>query len=99
MACTAARKTCPRSPCPTAPAGPASAAVERHRSIRAKAHPGSRRAGGRSGDVDDAADFIVYKAKRAGVPLVYVDPAYTSQTCAECGHVDKRNRVNPMPRS
>ncbi|MGW3820270.1 RNA-guided endonuclease InsQ/TnpB family protein [Streptomyces sp. NPDC005046] len=40
------------------------------------------------------ADFIVYKAKRAGVPLVFVDPAYTSQTCAECGHVDKRNRVD-----
>ncbi|MFC9672807.1 RNA-guided endonuclease InsQ/TnpB family protein [Streptomyces sp. NPDC056949] len=39
-------------------------------------------------------DFIVYKAKRAGVPLVYVDPAYTSQTCSQCGHVDKRNRVN-----
>lgn len=40
------------------------------------------------------ADFIVYKAKRAGVPLVFVDPAYTSQTCAECGHVDKRNRLD-----
>ncbi|MCX5367337.1 transposase [Streptomyces sp. NBC_00124] len=40
------------------------------------------------------ADFIVYKAKRAGVPLVFVDPAYTSQTCAECGQVDKRNRVD-----
>ncbi|MGW3820168.1 RNA-guided endonuclease InsQ/TnpB family protein, partial [Streptomyces sp. NPDC005046] len=39
-------------------------------------------------------DFVVYKAKRAGVPLVFVDPAYTSQTCAECGHVDKRNRVD-----
>ena len=38
--------------------------------------------------------FIVYKAKRAGVPLVLVDPAYTSQTCAQCGHVDKRNRVD-----
>ncbi|WP_407555223.1 transposase [Streptomyces sp. Pv4-95] len=39
-------------------------------------------------------DFIVYKAKRAGVPLVFVDPAYTSQTCAGCGHVDRRNRVD-----
>ncbi|MFE4842724.1 RNA-guided endonuclease TnpB family protein, partial [Streptomyces sp. NPDC056689] len=39
-------------------------------------------------------DFIVYKARRAGVPLVYVDPAYTSQTCSQCRHVDKRNRVN-----
>ncbi|MFJ6065468.1 RNA-guided endonuclease InsQ/TnpB family protein [Streptomyces tendae] len=39
-------------------------------------------------------DFIVYKAKRAGVPLVLIDPAYTSQTCAQCGHVDRRNRVD-----
>ncbi|MET7517446.1 transposase [Streptomyces sp. NPDC005480] len=39
-------------------------------------------------------DFIVYKARRAGVPLVYVDPAYTSQMCCECGHTDKRNRVD-----
>ncbi|WP_328753998.1 transposase [Streptomyces sp. NBC_00269] len=39
-------------------------------------------------------DFIVYKAKRAGVPLVFVDPAYTSQTCSQCRHVDKRNRVD-----
>jgi IS605 OrfB family transposase len=38
--------------------------------------------------------FIAYKARRAGVPVVYVDPAYTSRTCAECGHVDKANRVS-----
>jgi putative transposase len=36
--------------------------------------------------------FTAYKAARAGVPLVYVDPAYTSQICSECGHVDKKNR-------
>ncbi|WP_405531796.1 transposase [Streptomyces canus] len=28
------------------------------------------------------------------MPLVFVDPAYTSQTCARCGHLDKRNRVD-----
>ncbi|WP_405484225.1 RNA-guided endonuclease InsQ/TnpB family protein [Streptomyces sp. NBC_00009] len=39
-------------------------------------------------------EFIVYKAHRAGVPLVFVDPAYTSQMCCECEHVDRRNRVN-----
>ena len=36
--------------------------------------------------------FIEYKAQLAGVPVVFVDPAYTSQTCAACGHVDRRNR-------
>jgi IS605 OrfB family transposase len=36
--------------------------------------------------------FLAYKARRGGVPLVEVDPRYTSQTCAECGHRDKRNR-------
>ncbi len=38
--------------------------------------------------------FIGYKALRAGVPVVYVDPAYTSRTCADCGHAGKRNRVS-----
>jgi IS605 OrfB family transposase len=36
--------------------------------------------------------YIAYKAARAGVPLVYVDPAYTSQMCSSCGHVSKTNR-------
>jgi IS605 OrfB family transposase len=38
--------------------------------------------------------FLEYKARRAGVPLVYVDPAYTSQQCSECGHIERRNRVD-----
>jgi IS605 OrfB family transposase len=36
--------------------------------------------------------FLSYEARRAGVPLVEVDPAHTSQTCHRCGHRDKRNR-------
>ncbi|GLY83560.1 RNA-guided endonuclease InsQ/TnpB family protein [Actinoallomurus iriomotensis] len=39
-------------------------------------------------------DFIAYKARRAGVPVVFVDPAYTSQQCCECGHIDAKNRVS-----
>ncbi|MFJ2032262.1 RNA-guided endonuclease InsQ/TnpB family protein [Streptosporangium sp. NPDC087985] len=36
--------------------------------------------------------FIAYRAARAGVAVVHVDPAYTSQECSVCGHVDKRSR-------
>lgn len=38
--------------------------------------------------------FIEYKARRAGVPLVYIDPAYTSRQCSQCGHIDRKNRVD-----
>ncbi len=36
--------------------------------------------------------YIGYKARIRGVPVVAVDPAYTSQTCAACGCVDQRSR-------
>ncbi|MFJ9755511.1 RNA-guided endonuclease InsQ/TnpB family protein [Streptomyces sp. NPDC101149] len=39
-------------------------------------------------------DFIVYKARRAGVPVIFIDPAHTSQQCCECGHIDKKNRAS-----
>jgi IS605 OrfB family transposase len=36
--------------------------------------------------------FVQYKAAGVGVPIVVVDPRYTSQTCLACGHVDRANR-------
>jgi len=36
--------------------------------------------------------FVVYKARYAGMPVVHVNPAYTSQECAKCHYIDKRNR-------
>mgnify|MGYP001324213488 FL=1 len=36
--------------------------------------------------------FIEYKAATAGVPVVYIDPAYTSQECPVCHHVSRSNR-------
>lgn len=36
--------------------------------------------------------FIEYKAQLAGVPVVIVNPAYSSQTCPRCGYCGKRNR-------
>lgn len=35
---------------------------------------------------------ITYKARLRSVPVVVVDPAYTSRTCYTCGHCDKTNR-------
>ncbi|MFG2431910.1 RNA-guided endonuclease InsQ/TnpB family protein [Streptomyces sp. NPDC048590] len=38
--------------------------------------------------------FVAYKAKRAGVPVVHVDPRNTSRQCSECWHVHRTNRVS-----
>jgi len=37
--------------------------------------------------------FMTYKAAIAGVPLVFIDPAYTSKECPICHHVSQSNRL------
>ena len=36
--------------------------------------------------------FIEYKAKEAGIPVILVDPRYTSRECPVCHTVDEKNR-------
>lgn len=36
--------------------------------------------------------FLAYKAALAGIPVIAVDPRYTSQMCPCCGTIDRRNR-------
>ena len=35
-------------------------------------------------------DFVAYKAHGVGLSVVYINPAYTSQTCSVCGEIGKR---------
>lgn len=35
---------------------------------------------------------LVYKAKQNQSTVIKVDPAYTSQCCPMCGHIEKANR-------
>ena len=37
-------------------------------------------------------ELLNYKAKLANVPLVFVNEAYTSQTCSKCGNCDPNSR-------
>ena len=40
----------------------------------------------------ELAAFILYKAQLVGIPVVFVNPRYTSQQCSECGFISKENR-------
>ena len=60
---------------------------------------GASRKAGLNRSIHDAGwgqlvSMLVYKAESAGRTVVSVHPCYTSQTCAECHHVDAGNRIS-----
>lgn len=69
-------------------------ALERLTGIRARVTARSSDQRARLGNwgFGQLGDFVAYKAKRAGVPVTFVDPRNTSRQCAVCGCIDKRNR-------
>jgi putative transposase len=59
-----------------------------------KKAPGKR---GLNRSLQDAAlgklkTLLVYKLRLKGGLCIEVDPRYSSQTCAQCGHCEKKNR-------
>ncbi|HEY2593156.1 MAG TPA: transposase, partial [Chloroflexota bacterium] len=52
----------------------------------------SQRATLHSWAFDQFRQFVAYKARLAGVPVIFVNPRNTSRTCPACGLVDKGNR-------
>lgn len=70
-------------------------AIENLEGIRSRArHRKPQRVTLHSWSFHQLGTFLTYKAQRAGVPLVEVDPAYTSQTCNECKQVDRNARID-----
>ena len=68
-------------------------ALEELRGIRDRVRPcRDQRAALSSWPFHQLDRYIAYKAERAGVPVIRVDPAYTSQMCPRCGHTARSNR-------
>lgn len=68
-------------------------ALEQLKGIRERVTvPRDQRARQSSWPFHQLGSFIEYKARRAGVPFIGVDPAHTSQRCPRCGHTERANR-------
>ncbi len=59
---------------------------------RTKAKGAEQRARQSNWSFHQLRQYIAYKARMAGIPVILVDPYHTSQQCSCCGFVDQGNR-------
>jgi IS605 OrfB family transposase len=59
---------------------------------RTKAKSADQRARHSNWSFHQLRQYIAYKARMVGIPVVLVDPGHTSQQCSCCGFIDKGNR-------
>lgn len=71
-------------------------ALENLKGIRGRvtARGGNQRARLGNWGFGQLGSFVIYKAKRSGVPVAFVDPRNTSRECRACGCIGKKNRPN-----
>jgi IS605 OrfB family transposase len=69
-------------------------ALERLKGIRDKKVGKKLRTALNSWNFYQLQQFLTYKALAKGIKVVYVNAAYTSTTCSECGYNHKSNRKN-----
>jgi hypothetical protein len=74
--------------------GSTSNATPASRGTRRSATRPNGRATPHSWSFQQLGGHVAYKATRAGVPVELTDPAYLSQRCATCGHIDRNNLPN-----
>jgi transposase len=92
-ACLPIRRGPPMGDCPTEPLRP-----QFDRRLRLEFHGATvtskeQRYRQQSWSFFQLRSFIDYKAQSAGVPVILVDPAYTSKTCHSCGELGYRDAL------
>ncbi len=66
-------------------------AIEKLENVRAKGSKIRRYSESNQWAFAQLETFLRHKAALRGVPILEVDPAYTSQTCSKCGNIHKPN--------
>ncbi|MGI8312516.1 zinc ribbon domain-containing protein [Saccharopolyspora hattusasensis] len=78
----------------TSPNAPNAESPLKHSAVSASGSRFDATSGPRNppGRLPGSGDYVAYRARRVGVPVIEVDAHYSSQHCPLCGHTDRANR-------